>query len=283
MANQLGDYLKARRAGVKPEDVDLPPGGTRRVPGLRREEVAAMAGLSVDYYTRLEQGREQHPSPSVLNSLARVLRLGPDAQRYLFAIATQGPPVPPVRRQLSPNLLRLVNDWTDHPALITDPCHNIVVANHLGRAIYGGHQHSDNLARLVFLDPAGRTFYRNWNNVAGTIVASIRAAASNPAVNAELMALVGELTVRSEEFSKRWAKAEVLEKTSGQSFLRHPIVGDLDLTYETFKPNGAPDLQLKIYRAEKGSEMSEKLTMLGSLTAAQPDEPAALPDERTVR
>lgn len=281
MANELGDYLKARRASVKPEDVGLPRAGTRRVPGLRREEVASMAGLSVDYYTRLEQGREQHPSASVLNALARVLLLGPDAQRYLFAIATPGPAVVPVRRQIGANLLKLVDDLTDHPVLITDACYNIVVANHLGRAMYAGHQHSDNIARLLFLDPDGPTFYRQWSKSASAVVAGIRAAASNVVANSELMALVGELTVRSEEFSKRWAKAEVLEKTSGMTYLHHPIVGDLDLSYETFKPNGAPDLHFKVYRAEKGSAMAEKLALLGSLAAAQVEEREPLPNERS--
>src|SRR3954471_1876644 len=128
MANQLGDYLKARRANVKPEEVDLPHGGVRRVPGLRREEVASLAGLSVDYYTRLEQGREQHPSASVLTSLARVLRLGPDAQRYLFAIASAGPEVvAPARRKIGENLVGLLNDWTDHPAALLDGCQNVLV------------------------------------------------------------------------------------------------------------------------------------------------------------
>src|SRR3954468_19821337 len=166
MANQLGDYLKARRANVKPEEVDLPHGGVRRGPGLRREEVASLAGLSVDYYNRLEQGREQHPSPSVLTALARVLRLGPDAQRYLFAIATPSPDIAPVRRKIGANLVELLEDWTDHPATLLDGCQNILVANHLGRALFAGHRHSDNLARLVFLDEDGPTFYRNWNQVA---------------------------------------------------------------------------------------------------------------------
>jgi transcriptional regulator with XRE-family HTH domain len=269
MTNQLGDYLKARRANVKPEEAGLPRGGTRRVPGLRREEVASLAGLSADYYTRLEQGRELHPSASVLNALARVLRLGPDAQRYLFAIATDGPQAAPKRRQISDTLVKLVNDWTDHPAALVDSCQNVLLTNHLGGAIYGGHQHSDNLARLVFLDPDGPVFFRNWSKVASAMVAGIRAAASDSSANSELMALVGELTVRSDEFSKRWAKAEVQEKTSGEVFYHHPIVGDLDLTYETLRPNGAPDVHLKIFRAEKGSEMSEKLALLGSLTAEQ--------------
>ncbi|GAB3882238.1 helix-turn-helix transcriptional regulator [Kibdelosporangium lantanae] len=271
MANQLGDYLKARRANVKPEEVDLPRGGVRRVPGLRREEVASLAGLSVDYYTRLEQGREQHPSPSVLTALARVLRLGADAQRYLFAIATPSPEiVAPARRKISENLVELLEDWTDHPAALLDGCQNVLVANHLGRALFAGHRHSDNLARLVFLDEDGPTFYRNWPSVAGSMVASIRAAAMDATADSDLMALVGELTVRSEEFSKRWAKADVYVKTTGMSYLNHPLVGELDLRYETFRPNGLPDLHLKVYRAVKDSEMAEKLAMLGSLTAVTP-------------
>jgi hypothetical protein len=264
---ELGGYLKARRANVTPEEVDLPRGGTRRVPGLRREEVASLAGLSVDYYTRLEQGREQHPSPSVLNALARALRLCPDAQRYLFAIATPGPQVARGHRQVSSTLVSLLEDWTDHPAVVMDDCYNIVAANQLGRALYAGHQHSDNLARLVFLDPGGRAFFRDWTKVAFATVASIRAAAAHDTDNSDLMALVGELTVRSPEFGKRWAKAEVQEKTSGTVLMNHPIVGDLDLNYESLRPNGSAGLLLKIFRAEKGSAMSEKLAVLGSLTA----------------
>jgi hypothetical protein len=265
--SELGGYLKARRANVTPEDVDLPRGGKRRVPGLRREEVASLAGLSVDYYTRLEQGREQHPSPSVLNALARALRLGPDAQRYLFAIATPGPQVTRGRRQVSQTLLSLLDDWTDHPAVVMDDCYNIVAGNHLGRALYAGHEHSDNLARLVFLDPGGRTLFRDWKKVASATVASIRAAAAHNTDNSDLMALVGELTVRSPEFGKRWAKAEVQEKTSGTVYMNHPIVGELDLNYESLRPNGSAGLLLKVFRAERASAMSEKLAVLGSLTA----------------
>jgi transcriptional regulator with XRE-family HTH domain len=267
--NVLGTYLKARRAHVTPAEVGLPPGGTRRVPGLRREEVASLAGLSVDYYARLEQGREQHPSASVLNALARVLRLGPDAQRYLFAIATSGPKVPPSRGRvsISANLLELVEEWTNHPAVLVDDCHSVIAANQLGRAQYAGHRHSDNLLRLLFLDDDARIFYREWGKVASASVAGVRAAASRDPNNSHLMALVGELTVRSEEFRKRWAKAEVREKTSGVLLLHHPVVGDLDLSYETLRPTGTPELMLKVYRAERGSAMSEKLAMLGSLTA----------------
>lgn len=267
--NQLGAYLKARRAGVTPAEVGLPAGGVRRVPGLRREEVASLTGLSVDYYARLEQGRELHPSASVLTALARTLRLGPDAQRYLFAIAAPGPRVAAqaCRRQVGANLLELVEEWTDHPALLTDGCNNVVAANHLGRALYSGYPHSDNLTRFVFLDEGARSFYRHWSTIASSHVASLRAAATHDPHDADLMALVGELTVRSKEFCRRWAKADVKEKTSGVLQVHHPVVGDLDLQYETLRPTGSPDLLLKVYRAQKGSAMSDKLAVLGSLTA----------------
>ncbi|MEV4316858.1 helix-turn-helix transcriptional regulator [Actinocrispum sp. NPDC049592] len=264
--NQLGTFLKARRASVKPEEAGLPRTGTRRVPGLRREEVASLAGLSVDYYTRLEQGREQHPSPSVLNALAQVLRLSPDAQRYLFAIATAGPRVQPRHAKVSDNLIALISELTDHPVVIMDDMYNVVAHNHLGRAIYAGHQHSDNIARLIFLDPGGRTFYRDWNRIAWATVAGIRAAATHYPGHSGLLALIGELTVRSEEFSKRWAKAEVQEKTTGHVQYHHPIVGDLDLNYETLRLNGT-DLLMKMFRAEPATEMADKLAMLGSITA----------------
>ncbi|AHI01014.1 helix-turn-helix transcriptional regulator [Kutzneria albida] len=271
--NALGAFLKARRAHVKPEELGLPRVGARRVPGLRREEVASLAGLSVDYYTRLEQGRELHPSASVLNALARILRLGQDAQRYLFAIATPGPRGATSPRQISANLLELVEEWTNHPAVLLDDCHQVLAANQLGRALYGGHPHSDNLMRLLFLDPDGRTFFRDWKQIAASSVAGLRALTGQDPHNAELMALIGELTVHSQEFRRLWDKAEVRHKTTGLLRVQHPIVGELDLHYESLRPNGAPDLLLKVFRAERGSVMSEKLAVLGSLTAAEPVQP----------
>ncbi|HEX4250763.1 MAG TPA: helix-turn-helix transcriptional regulator [Pseudonocardia sp.] len=284
-ANLLGTYLKARRAQVSPEAAGVPLGGLRRVPGLRREEVASLAGLSVDYYARLEQGREQHPSASVLNALARVLHLDPDAQRYLFAIVSSVPKVPVARggRAVSPNLLELVDEWTDHPTVLLDECHTVVAANHLGRALYGGHPHSDNLARLIFLDDSGRTFFREWPKTASATAAAIRAAATHDPGNAALLALVGELTVRSEEFSTRWAKAEVREKTSGPVLLHHDLVGDLDLHFESMRPNGSPELILKVMRAARGSESADKLAVLGSLTADHGDEVDRQPRSQSSR
>ncbi|CAM5642678.1 MULTISPECIES: helix-turn-helix domain-containing protein [Streptomyces] len=270
--NELGQYLKARRARITPAQAGLIEGtGYRRVPGLRREEVAALAGLSADYYARLEQGRERHPSTSVLKALARVLQLNPDAQRYLFALASPdaaGRLARPAGREVGPNLLALLDDWSAHPAIVTDHCMNVVAANALGAALYVGHPHADNLARLLFIDDTSHTFFRDWETVAASTVAALRAAASHRLGDTELRSLVGELTVHSKEFTRHWQQAEVHEKTSGTLLLRHPQVGDLDLTYETLRPSASPDLLVKIYRPQPESSTRDRLAILGSLTAS---------------
>jgi len=267
-ANTLGEYLRARRGRVRPEEVDLPPGGRRRVPGLRREEVASLAGLSVDYYTRLEQGREQHPSASVLNALAGTLRLGPDAQRYLFAIATPGPrAAAPRRRPIGENLLALVDEWRDHPTVLYDSLNHIVAANHLGRALFSMVGVGGNTLRFLFLDERAREFHREWEHSTASMVAAVRATAAHAPDDPALMALIGELTVRSPRFARLWARADVREKTTDVLQVRHELVGDLDLVYETFRPTSAPELVLKVHRALPGSESADKLAVLGSLTA----------------
>lgn len=269
--NKLGEYLKARRAQISPDDIGLPWSGERRVPGLRREEVAELAGLSVDYYTRLEQGRERHPSAHVLNALARTFKLGPDAQGYLFAIAKPGPEVRRARSgEIGQNLLDLINEWTHHPTTLTDERLNVVAANRLGWAIYSGHEYSGNHARLVFLDQDRGVYFREWMKAASAIVASLRATATLDPNNAGLTSLVGELTTQSHDFARLWAKAEVIEKTSGTFLVNHPQVGDLDLIYETFRPNSAPHLMLKVLRPASGTDTADKLAMLGSLTAEFP-------------
>jgi transcriptional regulator with XRE-family HTH domain len=294
--NALGEFLAARRARVTPADVGLPAGGVRRVPGLRREEVATLTGLSVDYYARLEQGREQNPSASVLNALARTLQLDAEARRYLFAAAAPDAAAPdsvpeqPLAgatrlvgtHRVGENLLALVDDMAQHPALLLDECHNVLAGNPVGLALYAGSVHSDNLARRVFLDPSSRDLYREWPKTAASIVASIRAAVLHDRGDGALTALVGELSVASDEFAQLWAKAEVREKRSDIVRFAHPLVGDLDLTFETLRPASAPDLLLKIYRADRGSATEERLALLGIL-AAQDARPAQRLDESAAR
>jgi transcriptional regulator with XRE-family HTH domain len=266
--NKLGEYLKARRAQISPDKAGLLAGGGRRVPGLRREEVAELAGLSADYYTRLEQGRERHPSASILNSLARTLGLGPDAQRYLFAIAAPRPRLPqPHSSKAGHKLAELIEQWDRQLATLTDETCDVVAANSLSWAVYGGHQYTGNHARLVFLDPDRDVFFREWDKVASGTVAQLRAAATLDPDNAGLMSLVGELTARSPEFRRRWAKAEVRERTSSTFLVTHAEVGDLDLVYEAFRPNSNPNLLLTVHWPAAGSDTADKLAVLGSRTS----------------
>jgi transcriptional regulator with XRE-family HTH domain len=266
--NKLGEYLKARRAQVSPDEAGLLASGGRRVPGLRREEVAELAGLSVDYYTRLEQGRERHPSASTLNSLARTLGLGPDAQRYLFAIAAPRPKLPrPSSSTVGHKLAELIEQWDQQLATLTDETFDVVAANRLSWAVYGGHRYTGNHARLVFLDPDRDVFFRDWDKVASGTVAQLRAAATLDPDNAGLTSLVGELTARSPEFRRRWAKAEVRERTSSTFLVTHAEVGDLDFVYEAFRPNSNPNLLLTVHWPAAGSDTAGKLAVLRSRTS----------------
>jgi transcriptional regulator with XRE-family HTH domain len=272
--NELGDYLRARRSQVDPQRVGLPGGGTRRVSGLRREELASLAGVSVDYYTRLEQGRERHPSTQVLDALARALQLGPDAQRYLHAIAAPAAHVGASRARtpvLSESLLRLVDDWPMNPAVILDRRYNVISSNQLGEALFSNPGHNQNIVELLFLEPFGRELFVNWDEVARSSVAALRSSAAYMPDDAELKQLVGKLSIESTEFSDLWAQADVKEKTSGALVLQRPEVGVLELEYTTLQPNGSSDALMKVYRAEAGSETHERLLMLGSLTAQGSD------------
>jgi transcriptional regulator with XRE-family HTH domain len=238
------------------------------VPGLRREEVAELAGLSVDYYTRLEQGRERNPSASTLNALARTLGLGPDAQRYLFAIAAPRPKLPHVRSgEISRTLAELLEQWNQQPATLTDQTFDVVAANHLSWAVYSGHQYTGNHARLVFLDPDRDAFFREWDKVASGIAAQLRAAATLDPDNVGLTSLVAELTGQSPEFRRLWAKADVRERTKSTFLVTHAEVGDLDFVYEAFRPNSNPSLLLTVLWPVAGSDTAEKLAVLGSRTA----------------
>lgn len=272
--NELGDFLRSRRAQVRPEDVGLPGGGHRKVAGLRREELASIAGVSVDYYTRLEQGRERHPSDQVIDALARALGLGTDAVRYLQAVASPRPAsyrtATNGRPSLSSELTAMVEDWTMNPAVIVDRTQSVLGGNQLGMALFAGGVHSDNIIKLVFLDPFGRTLFRDWDVVAAGAAAALRAAASYDPDDPVLKQLVGELSIRSAEFATLWSKAEVQEKTSGVIRLHRSDVGDLDLGYTTLRPTEAPGLLIKTYRAAPKTDTYDRLAMLGSLTTRAP-------------
>ncbi|MGX1372157.1 DNA-binding XRE family transcriptional regulator [Streptomyces canus] len=276
--NRLGLFLRARRALVRPEDAGLPAGTRRRVAGLRREEVAVLAGVSTDYYVRLEQGRERTPSAQVVDALARVLCLEDDASDHLHRLArpaaSRSRPRP---EAVSPALLRMMAGWHRTPAVVLGRCLTVLAHNVLGGALFAGHAHSGDLPRLVFLDPDARDFYPDWESVAMNTVAALRAGAEAARDDPRMIATVGELSLRSEEFRALWARHDIRRKTRESKRFRHPLVGELTLDYESLTVNSAPDQQLVVYQAEPGSSSEQALALLGSLAAAAGPADSAAP------
>ncbi|MEV6482708.1 helix-turn-helix transcriptional regulator [Streptomyces sp. NPDC051576] len=267
--NALGGFLRARRARLRPEDTGLPATGRRRVPGLRREEVAALAGVSTDYYMRLEQGRERRPSRQILEAVARALQLDDEAVAHLFKVAT--PTTRRTRRaplveSVAPPLRRLLDTWSATPAFVLGHALDVLAANQLADALHSGFAHSDNLLRMTFLDPAARGFYRDWDRAAASAVATLRRAAGVDPEDPRLRELVGELALKSADFRELWARHDVRGKVREAKLFHHPQVGDLELHYEAFTVNSAPTQQLIVYQAEPGSASADALSLLGSLS-----------------
>ncbi|MEU2155062.1 helix-turn-helix transcriptional regulator [Streptomyces sp. NPDC019396] len=269
-ANGLGDFLRARRAQLRPEDAGLPATGRRRVPGLRREEVALLAGVSADYYMRLEQGRERHPSPQVLDAVGRALRLGDPAVAHLHRLAVSGTrraSRTPRAEPLSPRLRRLIDGWTDTPAFVLGHSLDFLARNHVADALFAGFTVRGNLLSMVFLDPAAHDFFRDWDRAAASSVAALRQAAGTDADDPRLARLVDELCAGSREFRDLWDRHDVHGKDRETKRVRHPVVGDLDLHAEVFTVAGAPTQQLVVYQPEPGSPSACALTLLASLNA----------------
>ncbi|SOE56975.1 Helix-turn-helix domain-containing protein [Streptomyces sp. OV198] len=278
--NALGGFLRARRAQLRPEATGLPTTGRRRVPGLRREEVATLAGVSTDYYMRLEQGRERHPPQQVLEAVARALRLDDEAVAHLYRVAT--PTARRTRRaprveRVAPHLRRLLDTWSDTPAFVLGHALDVLARNRLAGALYASFTHSDNLLRMTFLDPAAHHFYRDWDRAAESSVATLRRAAGIDPEDPRLRELVGELSMRSADFRVLWARHDVRGKTREAKLFHHAQVGDLELHYEAFTVNSAPTQQLIVYQAEPGSTSADALALLGSLSAG----PVPAQDTRT--
>jgi transcriptional regulator with XRE-family HTH domain len=278
----LGDFLRARREATTLEEVGLTRVGRRRTPGLRREEVAMLAGVSTDYYVRLEQGRERRPSEQVLAALARVLDLDADAVEHMHELAH-----PWARRprsvgrveEVSPSLLRLLRNWEHTPVLILGRWMDVLATNRMARILYDGLNHNDNLLRLVFLNPAAREFYPDWEKAAYGKAAHLRFTAGTDPDDPFLPELVEELSLQSEEFRRLWARHDVRPKTNESKRFHHRHVGDLTLTYESFTVNAAPGQQLLVFQAEPGSASEKALSLLGAL-AAHDDARDAADDER---
>jgi transcriptional regulator with XRE-family HTH domain len=268
--NRLGEFLRARRALVTPDDVGLPDLGRRRVAGLRREELALLAGVSVDYYVRLEQGRDTHPSEQVLDALARALCLDDDAVAHLHDLAR---PAPRRRRprerpeRVRPGVLRLLESWSSIPAFVLGRRMDVLAFNALAGMLHDGFATERNMVRLVFLDPAARDTFPDFDAVAQETVATLRAAAGADLDDPRLAELIGELSLKSDEFRRLWARHEVREKASGVKRMLHPMVGELVLGYETLRVNDAPEQLVVGYHAEPGSASERALALLGAMAA----------------
>jgi transcriptional regulator with XRE-family HTH domain len=268
-SSPLGDYLRSRRAQIGPQDLGLPVHGRRRVAGLRREEVAMLAGMSADYYTRLEQGRETRPSPQILDSLGEALRLDDDGRLHLYRLAGLSPrPVPgaPAERA-DPSLVSLMGAWHGNPALVLGRAYDVLACNPLAERLFEGFLRSRNLVAVVFLDPASRRFYPDWETVARNTVEGLRLAEGAWPDDARVRDVVGELRVRSPDFARLWRRSGVRGKRLESKRFSHPEVGPLELRVHAFDVKSAPGQELVVYHAEPGSPSADSLSLLGTLAA----------------
>jgi transcriptional regulator with XRE-family HTH domain len=276
--NPIGDYLRARRELVRPGDIGIRGlTGRRRVRGLRREEVALLAGVSTDYYVRLEQGRDQHPSPQVLNALAQALHLDEDATTHLHRLATP----PSARRRKTPRpekvptgILQLIESWNHTPAFVHGRYLDVLAVNSLAAALIPYYVRGENLVRAAFLDPRVRDMYGNWEHVTQSTVAGLRALVGPEDDDPRLNELVGELSLRSERFRQLWARHDVRPKRSGTVHIDHPLVGPLELNYERLPIPDTDRQTLGIYHAVPASASAQALALLATTTA---EEASALP------
>ena len=278
--SETRDFLTTRRARITPEQAGLPAYGTsRRVPGLRREEAAMLAGVSVDYYTRLERGNLTGVSESVLESLARALRLDDAERDHLFDLARQASTglraVRASRRRSSgtvrPATQHLLDAMTGAPAYVRNGRLDILGANHLARAVFApifDGAARPNLARFVFLDPASQDFYRDWEQLAKDVVALLRGEAGRKPYDRDLTDLIGELSTRSEPFRTWWAAHNVRLHRAGVKRLHHPLVGDISLMYESMDLTADDNLRLNAYSAEPGTADQDALNLIASWAAA---------------
>lgn len=270
-ASPLGDYLRGRRAQLTPEALGLPFYGRRRVVGLRREEVAMLTGVSVDYYVRLEQGREVSPSPQVLDSLGEVLRLDHDGRQHLYRLAGLSPrPEPPAAvEEADDSLLELMLSWRDSPAIVLGRAFDVLATNPLGEALFGGFRFSRNLTRSTFLDPGARTFYPDWHLVAENTVAGLRLADGLTPGDPRIREVVDELRVKSPDFVAMWEQNDARGKRLTEKRFLHPEVGHMELRVHVFDVRGAPGQELVVYHAVPGSPSAEALSLLGALAATR--------------
>jgi len=279
---EVREFLSTRRARLTPADVGLPDVGTRRVPGLRRGEVAALAGVSIEYYSKLERGALAGVSAGVLDAIARALQLDDAERAHLFDLARAADGSSALMRPRR----RSAKQWTPHrslqwtldavtegPAFVRNGRMDLLAANRLARAfyaqVYADPQRPANLARFTFLDDSAHRFYPDWDSAADICVAILRTEAGRDPRDKDLHDLVGELSTRSTEFRTRWGAHNVRHHGTGAKTFHHHIVGELTLAYESLEMAAEPGLTLTIYAAEPGSPSEDALRLLASWAASQ--------------
>jgi transcriptional regulator with XRE-family HTH domain len=273
--SDIAEFLTTRRAKITPEQAGLPSYGRRRVKGLRREEVASLAGVSVEYYKRLERGNVSGVSELVLEGLARALQLDDAERAHLFDLARAASPVAskrarPVKQRIRPVTQRILDQITA-PATVCNARLDYLGANALGRAlcapVFDSREQPANSALFTFLDPVAADFYPDWDRVASELVAHLRSEAGRNPYDRQLSDLVGELSTRSDEFRVRWAAHNVRFHRTGAKRIQHPVVGELELSYETMELSADDGLSVAIFTAEPGSASQQALDLLASWTA----------------
>ncbi len=274
---QVREFLRSRRARITPEQAGLPAyGGNRRVQGLRREEVAMLAGVSIDYYVRMERGSLSGASDSVLDGVAQALQLDEAERAHLFDLARPRSGAPtreprPRPSRVTPSLQRVLDAIGDAPAWIRNARHDMLAANRLARALYApvlvDPRRPANNARFVYLDPASQEFYVDWDRAADDIAAMLRSEAGRNPNDRRLIELIGELSTRSEVFRSRWAAHNVRFHRSGIKRLRHPAVGALELSFEAMEFAQHPGLTMLVYTAAAGTPSADGLRLLASWAA----------------
>jgi transcriptional regulator with XRE-family HTH domain len=283
--NTLGEYLRARRELVDPATVGLRVAGVRRTPGLRREEVATLAGVSADYYLRLEQGRDRHPSPSVLQALARVFGLDPTATSYLLSLAGAAPAPSarprsrPARQENVPAAIRQLIAVVNLPAFVESRLFDVLAANPRATALSPSIRPGENRLRSMFLDPAERDLYPDWRKAIVGMIASFRASIGPDPDDPRIAQLVGELSLASEPFRKLWARHDVRNLAGGAVTMNHPEAGPLELWREKLPIGDSGGQLLVMYHAEPGSESAAALERLAP--AATPETGKRLASRRS--
>jgi hypothetical protein len=276
--SEIRDFLTSRRARLRPQDVGLTVYGPRRVPGLRREEVATLAGLSVDYYNRMERGNLGGASDGVLDALASALRLDEAERRHLLDLARSSQPSARARRRpathtVRPSVQWLLDSMTAAAAFAENGRLDALGANQLGRALYPAvfaqPRRPANWARYVFLDPGAPSFFADWDRAARDCVAILRSEAGRNPHDRELSDLVGELATRSEEFRVHWAAHNVRLHTKGVKRFNHPVVGELELSFDRLEVSADPGLMIVAYTPEPGSRSAEAFALLASWAATE--------------